>query len=85
MSYRGKKPPHQGQRRRGEADSVLPSMVAPTVDVSMVESTGSSGGAVNSLGFSIPIPSKQADMKEGLDSITSRLNRVINIPICSFV
>ena len=80
MSHRGKKPSHPGHRRRTEADdSVMPSMVPPpTVDFSMVDSAAVSNGAVNSLGFSIPIlSSRQADMREGLDNITSRLNRVI--------
>ena len=76
MSYRGKKPSYQGQRKKAEAD--IPEsnpMIAPTVDVNMVDSTAT--GTVNSLGFSIPIlSSRQADMREGLDNITSRLNRV---------
>ncbi|XP_071798105.1 uncharacterized protein [Asterias amurensis] len=84
MSHRGKKPSQlQGHRRRGEADdgSVMPPMVPPppTVDFSMVDSAAVSNGAVNSLGFSIPIlSSRQADMREGLDNITSRLNRTLS-------
>ncbi|XP_033637909.1 uncharacterized protein LOC117298701 [Asterias rubens] len=81
MSHRGKKPSHPGHRRRTEADdSVMPSMVPPpTVDFSMVDSAAVSNGAVNSLGFSIPIlSSRQADMREGLDNITSRLNRTLS-------
>ncbi|XP_022103303.1 uncharacterized protein LOC110986028 [Acanthaster planci] len=71
MSYRSRKLLQTGQGKRAEADAhaALRPMVAPTVD----------SGPVNSLGFSIPIPSiRQADIQEGLGDITSRLNRALS-------